>query len=140
MTRKGIDIKLSTMEIALMIIVFGIFTAISRPSKTFARDKWLEKTHILTVVGVEGIIIGIMGIILLISGLFISDNTVENLTKEIKTISYYDIGLLTVISLIVLILNYMTVYFLRHEMGYIVKLMLAFEVIVIGILTWWRQG
>ena len=138
MTRKGIDIDLTTVEIALMIIMFGIFTAISRPSKTFVRDEWLEKTHILTIVGIEGIIIGIMGAILLILGLFISDNTVKNLIKEIRTISYYDLGLLSGIVLVVLVLNYMTIYFLRHEMGYVIKLMLVFEVIVIGILTWWE--
>jgi hypothetical protein len=138
MTRKGIDIDLTTVEIALMIIMFGIFTAISRPSKTFVRDEWLEKTHILTIVGIEGIIIGIMGAILLILGLFISDNTVKNLIKELRTISYYDLGLLSGIGLVVLVLNYMTIYFLRHEMGYVIKLMLVFEVIVIGILTWWE--
>jgi predicted tellurium resistance membrane protein TerC len=118
--------------------MFGIFTAISRPSKTFVRDEWLEKTHILTIVGIEGIIIGIMGAILLILGLFISDNTVKNLIKELRTISYYDLGLLSGIGLVVLVLNYMTIYFLRHEMGYVIKLMLVFEVIVIGILTWWE--
>lgn len=120
----------STTEFILMIIMFVLLTLIIHQVKDAVRTEWTKEVTVATILGLESILIGIVGIIIMAIPLFITDNAQKIIIKEIKTTSYYDFGILFILAVIITLLSYLSIYFINHDMGYVIKVVLIIEVIV----------
>jgi len=110
--------------------MFVLLTLIIHQVKDAVRTEWTKEVTVATILGLESILIGIVGIIIMAIPLFITDNAQKIIIKEIKTTSYYDFGILFILAVIITLLSYLSIYFINHDMGYVIKVVLIIEVIV----------